>query len=80
MSTLLKAHLLKTDDPFIMLKCYLEDILKEQGLTWNDLIDALEREAKQKTSLYDKLPFSNKLKDGLKELIELNSDFFEQGK
>ena len=80
MSTLLKAHLLKTDDPFIMLKCYLEDILKEQGLTWGDLVEALKREAKQKTSLYDKLPFSNKLKDGLKELMEIDSSFFGQGK
>lgn len=80
MSTLLKAHLLKTDDPFIMLKCYLEDILKEQGLTWNDLINALKREAKQKTSLYDKLSFSNELKDALKKLKEIDSGFFEQGK
>ena len=79
MSTLLKAHLLKTDDPFIMLKCYLEDILKEQGLTWNDLINALKREAKQKTSLYDKLSFSNELKDALKKLKEIDSGFFEQG-
>jgi len=80
MPTLLKAHLLKTDDPFIMLKCYLEDILKEQGLTWDDLVDALKREAKQKTALYGKLPFSNKLKDGLKELMEIDSGFFGQGK
>ena len=53
MSTLLKAHLLKTDDPFIMLKCYLEDILKEQGLTWSDLVDALKREARIKRDMID---------------------------
>jgi transcription termination factor NusA len=80
MSTLLKAYLLKTDNPFIMLKCYLEDILKEQGLTWQDLVDALEREAKQKTALYDALTFSPELKNALKKLKEIDSGFFGQGK
>jgi len=79
MSTLLKAHLLKTDDPFIMLKCFVEDILKEQGLTWDDLVNALKREAGSK-KLYDKLPFSPELKNGLKELMEIDSGFFGRGK
>ena len=66
MSTLLKAHLLKTDNPFIMLKCYLEDILKEQGLTWDDLVDALHREAGDE-KLYE-LKISPELIEALGEL------------
>jgi len=66
MSTLLKAHLLKTDDPFIMLKCYLEDILKEQGLTWDDLVDALQREAGDEKRY--KLKISPELIEALGEL------------
>ena len=66
MSTLLKAHLLKTDDPFIMLKCYLEDILKEQGLTWDDLVDALYRESGDKKRY--KLKISPELLEALGEL------------
>ena len=30
MPTLLKAYLLKTENPFLMLKCYLEDIQKSE--------------------------------------------------
>ena len=41
MGTLLKAKLLKTNDPFIMLKCYLEDILKQDGATWDELIESM---------------------------------------
>ena len=42
MGTLLKAILLKTDNPFIMLKCYLEDILKAD-LSWDDLLNDMDK-------------------------------------
>ncbi|QDP53607.1 MAG: hypothetical protein GOVbin556_71 [Prokaryotic dsDNA virus sp.] len=70
MSTLLKAHLLKTDNPFIMLKCYLEEILKEQGITWENLIDAIERESKKSKALYSRLPISPKTVEILKDILE----------
>tara|TARA_R110002020_G_scaffold363413_2_gene575716 strand:- start:687 stop:1928 length:1242 start_codon:yes stop_codon:yes gene_type:complete len=75
MSTLLKAHLLKTDDPFIMLKCYLEDILKAQGLTWNDLIDNIIRESEGKTRKHKKLTISPPLLQALEELSNDYPDF-----
>jgi hypothetical protein len=41
MSTLLRANLQKTNNPFILLKCYLEDILKKDKLTWKELIESM---------------------------------------
>jgi len=50
MGTLLKAKLLKTNDPFIMLKCYLEDILKQEGATWEELLVSMKRTNQPKMS------------------------------
>ena len=57
MGTLLKAKLLKTNDPFIMLKCYLESVLKQDNLSWKDLIQSMieTREPKMSNELIDAL-------------------------
>ena len=57
MGTLLKANLLKTNDPFIMLKCYLEEVLKKDSLTWKDLIQSMitTNQPKMSTQLIDAL-------------------------
>ena len=48
MSTLLKAHLLKSDNPFTMLKCYLEDILKQDKSSWDEVIEGMKNYKPQK--------------------------------
>lgn len=62
MGTLLKAKLLKTNDPFIMLKCYLEDILKQDGKSWKELLESMKRTNQPK--------MSNQLFTAIENLLE----------
>lgn len=71
MGTLLKAKLLKTNDPFIMLKCYLEDILKQDGKSWRELLQSMQRTNQPK--------MSNQLFTAIKNLLDSETDMNKLG-
>lgn len=71
MGTLLKAKLLKTNDPFIMLKCYLEDILKQDGATWKELLESMQRTNQPK--------MSNQLFTAIDNLLDSETDMNKLG-
>jgi len=71
MGTLLKAILLKTNDPFIMLKCYLEDILKQDGKSWRELLESMQRTNQPK--------MSNQLFTAIQNLLDSEADMNKLG-
>ena len=71
MGTLLKAKLLKTNDPFIMLKCYLEDILKQDGKSWRELLQSMQRTNQPK--------MSNQLFTAIENLLDSETDMNKLG-
>tara|TARA_R110002012_G_scaffold8985_3_gene41267 strand:- start:24960 stop:26018 length:1059 start_codon:yes stop_codon:yes gene_type:complete len=75
MSTLLKAILLKTDNPFIMLKCYLEDILKAD-LSWDDLLNDMDKYKSGK----DGVKIDPVLISSLKKLRDNHPELFQGGR
>ena len=78
MSTLLKAYLIKTNDPFIMMKCYIEDILKQSNVTWEDFIIGLKVKPKKGIFANESKLYSQLVK--IAKLLEENKNIYSDDK
>ena len=80
MSTLLKSKLLKTDNPFIMFKCYLDDLLKSDK-TWEDLLEDMDDfKPSEKGKEKSIVKIDPALISSLKALMKSNPELFRGGK
>ena len=80
MSTLLKSKLLKTDNPFIMFKCYLDDLLKSDK-TWEDLLEDMDDfKPSDKGKEKSIVKIDPALISSLKALMKSNPELFRGGK
>lgn len=80
MSTLLKSKLLKTNNPFIMFKCYLDDLLKSDK-TWEDLLEDMDDfKPSDKGKEKSIVKIDPALISSLKALMKSNPELFRGGK